>query len=511
MIEHMLKPSFRPSAVLCGFFPILLLLLSAAPLRVQAQAGEVIVIDGLAAAHPFPHFWEKMFGSGRAILSLRENYRSDLREVKQITGFEYVRFHAIFHDEAGVYDEDAQGNPIYNFSYVDQIYDGLLANGVRPFVEISFMPKKLAARDALHSFWYKENVSPPKDYAKWDDLIARFTQHLVDRYGIAEVSQWYFEVWNEPNIDFWAGDPRQPTYWDLYDHTARAVTAVNPRLRVGGPSTAQAAWADAFIKHCVDHNVPVDFVSTHVYGNDKSEDVFGTHENIPRDQMVCRAVKKVHDQIQSSARPQLPLIWSEFNASYANEPAVTDTVYMGPWLADTIRQCDGLVDVMSYWTFSDVFEEQGVVKQPFYGGFGLLAEDGIPKPAFAAFELLHNLGDERLTLDSNSALVTRKKDGSLVVAVWNYAPPGQPGAAKTITLRFKGINLHHASISRVDGDHGDVHPAYEKMGAPRYPTQAQIEALRHAAKLPAPESRDLQNGELTLTLPSYGLAVIEVK
>ena len=498
---------------------VLIIILAVTSMRawLSAQAGrgsldsQVILIDTSAPAHPFPHFWEKMFGSGRAILTLREGYRRDLHEVKQITGFEYVRFHAIFHDEVGIYDEDAQGNPVYNFSYVDQIYDGLLANGVRPFVEISFMPKKLAAREVLHAFWYKQNVSPPKDYAKWDDLITRFTQHLVDRYGIGEVSQWYFEVWNEPNIDFWGGDPKQPTYWDLYDHTARAVKAVNARLRVGGPGTAQAAWADAFIKHCVDRNVPVDFVSSHVYGNDKSEDVFGTTENIPRNQMVCRAVKKVHDQIQASARPQLPLIWSEYNASYMNEPAVTDTVYMGPWLADTIRQCDGLVDVMSYWTFSDVFEEQGVVKQPFYGGFGLLAEDGIPKPAFAAFELLHSLGDERLALDFDAALVTRRKDGSMVVAVWNYAPPDVAGSPKTITLRFKGSNVQHASILRVDGEHGDVHSIYEKMGAPRYPTQAQIVSLRQAAQLPAPERRDLRNGELILTLPSYGLAVIELK
>jgi xylan 1,4-beta-xylosidase len=499
------------------FLLLVVLFWTSIALRLPAQAGNastdsgVVVVDASAPAHPFPHFWEKMFGSGRAILTLRDDYRRDLREVKGITGFEYVRFHAIFHDEVGLYDEDAQGSPLYNFSYVDQIYDGLLANGVRPFVEISFMPKKLAARDALHAFWYKQNVSPPKDYAKWDALITRFAQHLVERYAVGEVSQWYFEVWNEPNIDFWVGDPKQATYWELYDHTVRALKAVDSRLRVGGPATAQAAWADAFLKHCADQKVPVDFVSTHVYGNDKSEDVFGTSENIPRNQMVCRAVKKVHDQIQASENPQLPLIWSEFNASYANEPAVTDTVYMGPWLADTIRQCDGLVDMMSYWTFSDVFEEQGVVKRPFYGGFGLLAEDGIPKPAFAAFELLHHLGDERLAVDSDSALVTRRKDGSLVIAVWNYAPPIRSAQPKTVTLRFKGAKVQHASISRVDWEHGDVQTAYEKMGAPSFPTQAQIIALRNAAELPAAEVRDLRGGELTVTLPAHGLAVIEVK
>jgi len=480
----------------------------------HAQVGtnsNVILIDGGAPSHPFPHFWEKIFGSGRAILSLRDSYRRDLREVKQITDFQYARFHAIFHDEVGVYDEDSQGRPVYNFSYVDQIYDGLLSNGVKPFVEVSFMPKKLAAKDIPHAFWYKQNVSPPKDWGKWDDLIAAFTKHLVDRYGSDEVAKWYFEVWNEPNIDFWAGDPKQASYWELYDHTALAIKAVNPRLRVGGPSTAQAAWVDAFIQHCTQENVPVDFVSTHVYGNDRAQDVFATDENIPRDKMVCRAVKKVHDLIKSSSKPDLQLIWSEYNASYKNEPEVTDSIYMGPWLADTIRQCDGLVDVMSYWTFSDVFEEQGVVKTPLYGGYGLIAVDDIPKPAYDVFQLLHKLGDERISVNSDSALLTRRSDGRLVLAIWNYAPPDQAGSPRTLSLRFQNTKAKVASISRVDHDHGDVHPIYEKMGSPRYPTQTQIKQLRTAAQVPAAETRELKNSELTLTVPAHGLAVIELK
>src|SRR5271156_6691271 len=174
---------------------------------------EQIVIDAHAPAHPFPHFWEQTFGSGRAILALRDGYRSDLREVKEVTEFSYVRFHNILHDEVGVYDEDEHGNPVYNFSYVDQIYDGLLQNGVRPFVEISFMPKKLALRQDVHPFWYKQIVAPPKDYEKWDGLMRAFAQHLVDRYGLDEGAQRYFEVWNEPNIDFWSGDPKQATYF----------------------------------------------------------------------------------------------------------------------------------------------------------------------------------------------------------------------------------------------------------------------------------------------------------
>ncbi len=483
---------------------------------VRAQAShspDTIEIDAAVPSHPFPHFWEQMFGSGRAILSLRESYRADLRETKRITDFQYVRFHAIFHDEVGVYDEGPDGHAIYNFSYVDQIYDGLLANGVKPFVELSFMPKKLTSDpNALHAFWYKQNVAPPKDYAKWDALIEQFARHLVDRYGEDEVVKWYFEVWNEPNIDFWAGDPKEATYFQLYDHTVRALKKVNARLRVGGPSTAQAAWVDRMITHATTENVPLDFVSTHVYGNDSSKDVFGTNESIPRERMVCRAVKKVHDQIQSSAKPGIPLIWSEFNASYASEPAVTDTAYMGPWMADTIRQCDGLVNMMSYWTFSDVFEEQGVVKQPFYGGFGLFAAGNIPKPAFNAFALLHRLGDARLEAKDDSVLVTRKANGSLIVALWNIFPPDQSGLAKEFVLHFSNLKGKRvATITVVDRDHGSPLPAYEKMGRPQYPTQAQLQELRKAAALPGSSSRAIKDGALSLTLQPQGLALIELQ
>jgi xylan 1,4-beta-xylosidase len=477
-----------------------------------SKADEVIEIDANAPAHPFPHFWEEMFGSGRAILALRESYRNDLRETKRITGFEYVRFHAIFHDEAGLYDEDGSGNPVYNFSYVDQIYDGLLENKVRPFVELSFMPKKLTSdAKAIHPFWYKQNVAPPKDWNKWEQLIEAFTRHVVQRYGEDEVARWYFEVWNEPNIDFWAGNPKEKTYYELYDHAAVAIKRVSSRLRVGGPSTAQAAWADRFLAHCKEKNVPVDFVSTHVYGNDKSEDVFGTHEQISRNEMVCRAVKKVHEQILASAYPKMPLIWTEYNADYSNQPHVTDSAYMGPFLANTIRECDGLTEMMSYWSFSDVFEEQGVVKTPFYGGFGIIAERSIPKAAFNDFALLHRLGDTRLDVKSNSALGTRRKDGGVEIAVWNLFLPEEEGSPKTVKLSFKGLSsARSARVTIVDKQHGSPLPAWEKMGKPVSPTPAQIEQLRKAAALPAAQSHPITNGSVTLTLQPHALALIEI-
>jgi len=490
---------------------LIFLLLSMLPVAAQAPT-ETISVDASAPAHPFPHYWEQMFGSGRAVLSLRAAYRGDLRAVRQITGFRYVRFHAVLDDEVGVYDEDKQGKPIYNFSYVDQIYDGLLAGNVKPFIELSFMPAKLALRPDVQSFWYHPHVAPPKDYAKWDDLVTQFTKHLVERYGVDEVATWYFEVWNEPNLDFWTGTPKQESYFELYDHTARAIKTVNPQLRAGGPATAQAAWVPAMIQHALQKNVPLDFVSSHIYGNDTAKDVFHSSENIPRDQMVCRAVKMVHDQVKASPRPELPLIVSEFNAAYDNEVAVTDSTYMGPWMATTISQCDGLAQMMSYWTFSDVFEEQGVVKQPFYGGFGLIAAGGIPKPSYYAFQILHRLGDQRVENSNPNILVTKMADGSLMVAVWNLVNPGSTGAAKTVKLEFKGVKPDaQLRISRVDDEHGNTLGLYEKMGKPRYPTDDQIRQLREDSRLPDPAYDELSGGSYTVQLPVNALVVMQVR
>ncbi|MGA7108661.1 MAG: glycosyl hydrolase family 39 [Terracidiphilus sp.] len=492
----------------------LALAVSISPLIVPAQSAPTeIAIDAHAPAHPFPHFWDQMFGSGRAILALRANYLDDLKEVHDDIGMRYVRFHAIFHDDVGVYDEDRNGDPVFNFTYVDQIYDGLLARGVRPFVELSFMPYKLASKPAIHPFWYKQNVAPPKDYAKWDALIHAFARHLVDRYGIDEVSQWYFEVWNEPNIDFWAGDPKQSTYFELYDHTARALKAVNPRLRLGGPATAAAHWIPAFLAHVNSEHVPIDFVSTHGYADDTVQDLFGTSEDIPMRDRVCRAVKMVHAQIAASAQPSLPLLWTEWNVPSYGQLDARDNWYVGPALAHDIRQCDGQVNLMSWWTFDDVFEEGGVKKEPFDGGFGLIAPDRIRKPSFYDFALLHELGDERVENPADDVLVTRKSDGSLVVAAWNLVDMDKlsQGAPITLHLNFKGIPPGAAvSIERVDEAHGNPLIAYRAMGSPDFPTQAQIEALNKASTLPAPEHRKLASGSFDLTLPVNGLAVLKI-
>lgn len=494
---------------LCGCIVLGVALLTAAGPRLDAQ--QIVEIDAQAPAAPFPHYWDQMFGSGRAVLSLRESYRDDLRAVKQVADFRYVRFHAIFHDELGVYSEDEHGNPVYSFPYVDQIYDGLLKNGVRPFVEISFMPRKLAFNpDALHPFWYKPNVSPPKRMDAWDDLITHFAQHLVDRYGIDEVASWYFEVWNEPNIDFWNGIPRQRSYFDLYAHTARAVKAVSPRLRVGGPATAASAWIGEFLKFAADNRVPVDFVSTHAYADDTVQDLFANDAPVPMDERVCRAAAKVRNQIKASALPNLPLFMTEWNVQ--GNGGSRDTTFVGAALANTVRQCDGIVNLMSYWTFSDVFEEGGPISKPFIGGFGLRAKGGINKPSYYAFGLLHQLGEQRLANAANNVIVTRGEHGELEVAAWNLVDPGEQGSQKTIEFVFRhAAATAQATVQMIDDDHGNVLKAYAAMGKPLDPTPGEVEKLNAQSALPSPAQLKLAAGKLEIHLAPNSLVLIKVE
>lgn len=470
---------------------------------------EVVSVDARAQGTAFPHFWEKMFGSGRAILALRESYRNDLRAVKSVTDFQYVRFHAILHDELGVYNEDEHGNPVYNFSYVDQIYDGLLKNGVKPVVEISFMPKKLAFNpDALHPFWYKQNVSPPKSMERWDGLMTAFAKHLLERYGAEEVSQWYFEVWNEPNIDFWGGIPRKESYFDLYAHTARALKAVSPKFRVGGPSTAAAAWIPDFLAFASKNSVPVDFVSTHGYADEPVSRLLGTDEMIAPEDRMGAVVAKVRREIESSSFPKLPLLWTEWNVDARRD--ARETPYVGPAVANMIRECDGKVDYMSFWTFSEVFEEGGPPLAPFQH-FGLRAVGGINKPAFYDYALLHQLGTERIANSSKNAIVTRQPDGSLSIALWNLVDLEAAPHSQKLTLQIKGVSPKaNVLIARVDETHGNVLPLFREMGSPNSPTESQVEELNRKTALGEPERTALKDGMLQLELGANALYLIKV-
>ncbi|MGH9325863.1 MAG: GH39 family glycosyl hydrolase [Terriglobia bacterium] len=472
-------------------------------------------VDARHSIGAFDHYWESIIGSGRASLALRSDYQKDLLQVRERAGIQAVRFHGIFDDDTGVCTLSPRGDAVYNFQYVDQIYDALLDAGTRPFVELSFMPTAIASGKKT-VFWYKANVTPPKDMNAWVEMVTAFARHLFSRYGGAELSGWFFEVWNEPNLDFWSGT--QAEYFELYRRTAAALKSVDKRLRVGGPATAEAGWAPEFIQYCAQRNAPLDFFSTHIYANDPQSKVFGGEPHYALEDVIPLALRKVRNEVTASPMAHLPIFITEWNSTYMNDSALTDTSFNAAFIVYTLSRCRGLVDAMSYWCFSDVFEEQGIAKDIFWGGFGLIAMRRILKPSFHAFSLLHRLGNERLSAGNGPAIATLRADGSVAIIVWNQMRRGEhgnlePGTSLSVRMLIRGLaHRNKLSVIRVDDEHGSALPAYKHMGSPQYPTKQQLEELRQAAELPHPESSLVAGGtdtEVPIELPPGGIALLE--
>ena len=380
---------------------------------------------------PLPHFWEMCAGSDRTAVGLRDQWRQDLVRAHRDFGMQSVRCHGLFDDEMGI---AAQGAGDYNFLYVDQIYDFMIEHGVRPFVELSFMPEAFAS-SGNRIFSYKGNTSPPRNWQDWYDMVQAFTRHCVQRYGIGEVVGWRFEVWNEPNIDFWTGTQEQ--YFELYRKSVLAIKSVDKRLQVGGPATAQLDWIPDLIRYCAGKDLPLDFVSSHIYPLDPQGHIFTGDKMYTYEEVIPRGVAQVKHQVESSAMPHLPIWITEWSSSNL------------AFIAHTIKECIGLADAMAYWTFSNVFEEQGVPRGIFNSSYGMIGQWGIPRPALHAFALMHKLGETQLRTSEGPVLATRRADGSVAVLVWNLIPEenvrffanGNPAAANAGAEHSVGSEL----------------------------------------------------------------------
>ncbi|MBV9391536.1 MAG: glycosyl hydrolase family 39 [Verrucomicrobia bacterium] len=470
-------------------------------------------------SRPFPHFWENIFGSCHAPVTLNESWRNDARLLHELLGRKYIRFHGIFDRDVGLLDRVTNEGLVLNFTRLDMIYDGLLEIGLRPFVELSFTPPELAQEPkVLHPFWYHQCVSAPRSYSQWYEFIIRFLAHLVERYGVNEVGEWFFEVWNEPNIDFWAGEPKFETYCELYKATARAVKEVDFRLRVGGPATAAAEWVEPFIAFCVKNEVPVDFISTHCYPNDPYK-MLGFPEPPRLKETVYLVSKRVRLQVENSRMPELPIFLTEYNAGFGEKHGL-DGPYVGAWLANNIRLCDGILNEMAYWTFTDaMFEEGGPFRSPFQGsnflnrdkgGFGLIATHNIPKAGFNAFRLLHRLGDQRIPFGSENAILTKSSETqNLILALWNYCDLGAEGEEKRFRIQLVEPELYRREVSFqvVDEIHGNAANCWSQMGSPQFPTREQISKLQTAARVPKHVTASLDD---VISLNPNALALIEI-
>ena len=467
----------------------------------------------------FPHYWELCVGSCHAIMGTRQDWREQLKKAHLELGFRYVRFHGLLNDEMSVCLRNPDGSLRYNFFEIDTVFDFLLSIGMKPFIELGFMPEALASGTTT-CFHYRGNVTPPADYEQWGLLIDKLTRHLVERYGQEEVRQWFFEVWNEPNLPFfWAGT--QQEYFKLYETSVRAIKAVDDKLRVGGPATSINAWIPAMREFCAANLVPLDFLSTHHYPTDdplwknsdltleeffaKYSDQVGTYERGILKKMTLRAREEAGN---------LPLYYTEWNTSAILPDACHDEPYSAALIAKTIADNDGLVDGYSFWTFSDLFEEHGQIPWPFHGGFGLQTVHGIAKPTYRVFEFLHSLGDERLGVEcaaeSNVELLAVRGDKELRILAYNHNIPTAEIFKENVVISITGLTPGgSASILRVDDTHANPRQKWLELGSPEYPTSAELELIREASTV-MPEPLNFESGKVSFSLPPQGVACIVI-
>ena len=478
---------------------------------------------------PFKHFWNFCVGAGRANEGLRADWQEQLKLAVEQCGFKYVRFHGLFHDDMFVYRE-VNGSGVYNWQYVDALFDAMLDIGVRPFVELGFCPGPLASQ-LKTVFWWGGHGSPPKDYSKWAELVGNFVRHCLSRYGLDEVRKWYFEVWNEPNLHpFFTGTKSQ--YFELYKTSAKVIKQISPELRVGGPATSnfvpderfdgeaedvsrqithqtenldslswKGVWIEDFLAYCVKENLPLDFLSTHPYPTDFALDGHG------RTTGRTRGVNSTRDDltwlrniIDRSAYPDAEIHLTEWSSSPSSRDYSHDYLPAGAFVLKTNLDSRRLVDSLSYWVFTDVFEEGGAGNTIFHGGFGLINFQGIVKPTFHAYRFLNSLGDEELAA-ADGAFVSRDSiTGRIAVAAYNY-PSEMPqvvpmaindrekaeaimntGSDKRLHLTLTGLRPGSKfMLERIDGNHGFALAAWKKMGMPEPPDRVQTALLRQAA------------------------------
>ena len=375
-------------------------------------------------------------GAGRANEGLRADWQQQLREVKELCDFQYIRFHGLLHDDMGVCYQDEHGVLRYNFQYIDVLYDFLLSVGIKPFVELSFTPSLLKSGERT-VFWWKGNITPPESYQQYCDLIQKLTEHFTVRYGKEEVKSWYFEVWNEPNHPhFFTGN--MDDYFEMYENVARTIKKVCPEYRVGGPASAGNVWIKELLAFCKTKNVPVDFISTHMYGvNGDGLDEYGVLqlylERTP--DFIPGLVQKASDEIKESAFPDVELHYTEWSTSYSPRDPTHDTYQNATYVLNTLKKTENIAESMSYWVFSDIFEESGVPPSPFHGGFGFMNVHGIRKPTFYSFQFMNELGNIELANKDGSSWVCRDERGNVQVLAWDFTLADQKKESNQVYYR----------------------------------------------------------------------------
>lgn len=435
-------------------------------------------------------------GTGRMGLALTQEYQEQLKLVQDEIGFQYIRGHGLFCDDMAIYQEYEENGikkAEYNFTYLDRVMDSYKSVGLRPFLELGFMPKKMA-KGTQTIFYWEGNTTPPKDYDRWCHMVQALLKHLIERYGREEVLLWPIEVWNEPNLcGFWENADMQE-YFRLFHRTFEAVKEIDERFRVGGPAVCGGTdeiWIRSFMEYCHEHKIPVDFVTRHHYTIEQPEETgHYAYSKLMQPEEGFANLKTTRDIIDSFPEYQgLPIHITEFNTSYTPRGVIHDTNLNAACTALQLSRLGDVNESYSYWTFGDVFEEMGVPFTPFYGGFGLVAAGGIPKPTFWTFVYFKKLKDSQgqcVYKDDNMVLL-QSTDGNYLGVAWNIVLHSQKAADGNDTVRLQFslpvCETEYCIMTRtVDEETCNPLKVWHDFGEPSYLKESQIKLLKEAAK-----------------------------
>ncbi|XMO85403.1 hypothetical protein AAFN75_11450 [Algibacter sp. AS12] len=522
---------------------IIVLIIFGSTLGLSAQKN--IQVDVTQQGENFDHYWSKMVGAGRANEALRAGWLEQMQQVQENCGFEYVRFHGLFHDDMFPVIIE-RGKTVYNWQYIDDVFDRLLDLNVKPFIELAFLPTSMAAENSKTVFWWKANITPAEDsFEKWHDLIKAFTQHCVDRYGMEEVLTWYFEVWNEPNLYplFWDGTKSQ--YFELYKQSAIAVKSVDSRLKIGGPSTSNfvpdtrfdgettydkasdavfntddinalewhGVWIEDFLKYCKKEKLPVDFISTHPYPTD-----YAFNPETGKGKGLTRFAKSLkldlewlNKTIAESDYPDVEIHLTEWNTSPSSRDEMHDRLPAAAYIVKSNLDCIGLTNSLAFWTFTDIFEEKGGASSIFHGGFGMINYQGLVKPSYHAYRMLHEIGNQKLYKDDYLFVSKEESTGKISALAYNYpeeyenaVPFGsdkrESGTNKNLDFTLTGLKAGTLfEIEILDKDHGNIHNFWESMGKPEPPTREEIKVMKaYANSMKTEHVKADKNGNLSI-------------
>ncbi|MDF1548656.1 MAG: glycoside hydrolase [Bacteroidales bacterium] len=474
---------------------------------------------------PLGHYWSKCVGAGRANEGLRASWLEHLALVQRECGFKYSRFHGLFHDDMFVMRK-VNGKTNYNWQYIDDLFDRMLAINVRPFVELGFFPYDISSEKTV--FWWGGHGTPPADFEEWENLVAAFVNHCIVRYGKEEVLQWYFEVWNEPNLPgFWNGTKEE--YFKMYKITAEAIKAIDPALKVGGPATSsyhpdegvyerlskqkeikpedfeniqcKGPWIEDFLKYCEKEKLPVDFISSHPYPTtypfDEQKNYFEMSRPI---NCVYKDISWLKQVVEKSNYNNATIELTEWSSSPSSRDYTHDYLQAATYVVKINLDCIGMANSLSYWTFTDVFEEAGAGNSMFHGGFGMINYQGIVKPVFHAYRFLNMLGDEEINREGNKIVTRDSKTGFITALTYNYpdeiktaVPISKEnreaaekilhtGSAKKISIRLSGLKPGSTfEVEIVDENNGFALTKWKEMGMPDHASREQTKELKEYA------------------------------